>query len=172
MKMLADIVTKNGGEVLEVGFGLGISARFIQKHKIKTHTIIESHPDVIKRCQKIYSEEIRNKKIVLLKGFWEDITYGLPKESFDGILFDTYPEIEQMSGKNHFFFFKEAYRLLKRGGIFTYYSDEATGFSKTHLQRLNDAGFTDIKFNPCKINPPEDCNYWNKKSIIAPIIIK
>lgn len=40
MKELAKVVTKKGGNILEVGFGLGISASYIQqskKNKISYH---------------------------------------------------------------------------------------------------------------------------------------
>lgn len=173
MKMLVSIVVKNKGDILEVGFGLGIATHFIQKYnKIRSHTIIECHPDVIKRCKKIYSKQIKDKKIKLLEGFWEDIVPKLPKESFDGILFDTYPLSKEQIHKNHFWFFKEAYRLLKKDGILTYYSDECKKFSKEHMKKLKEAGFKRFDFKICQVKPPKDCMYWNKKTIIAPIVIK
>tara|TARA_Y100000034_G_scaffold123768_1_gene171046 strand:- start:476 stop:799 length:324 start_codon:yes stop_codon:yes gene_type:complete len=107
-----------------------------------------------------------------LKGFWEDMTKRLKKESFDGILFDTYPLSKKEIHKNHFPFFKEAHRLLKKGGILTYYSDESNKFSKEHLEKLKNSGFKDIKWESCKVNPPENSMYWRKKTILAPIIKK
>lgn len=54
MKMLASIVTKNGGNILEIGFGLGIATHFIQQNKkVTSHTILECHPDVIKRYKDV-----------------------------------------------------------------------------------------------------------------------
>src|SRR5262245_39212709 len=50
MSRLADIATSRGGRILELGYGMGISARFIQGKDIKSHVVIECHPDVIKRC--------------------------------------------------------------------------------------------------------------------------
>ncbi len=173
MKMLASIAAKNCGKVLEVGFGLGISAHFIQQHGgVKNHVIIESHPDVIKKCRELYSDEIKAGKIKLIKGFWEEATKRLPSESFDGILFDTYPLSEGQIHKNHFWFFKEAYRLLKKGGVLTYYSDESKRFSKEHLGKLRGAGFKRIDHKLCKVSPPKNCMYWDKRTILAPIVIK
>ena len=175
MKMLADIVAKKGGNILEIGFGLGISANFIQKSKkAKKHTIIEFHPDVIKYCKKNYAKEIKNKKIKLIKGFWEDIVSMLPKESFDGILFDPYPLARNELAKTRLIFFKEAFRLLKKDGILTYYSDTNTfkAFSKEYIRGLKKAGFKKIDYKICKVNPPKNCIYYNKKTIIAPIIRK
>src|SRR3990167_7553369 len=42
MKDLADVATAKGGVILEIGYGMGISAKFIQKYKIKKHIIIEA----------------------------------------------------------------------------------------------------------------------------------
>jgi len=175
MKTLASIATKNRGDILEIGFGLGIAAHFIQKSKkINKHTIVEFHRDVIKYCKKLYSKEIKNKKIKLLEGFWENIVPKLPKESFDGILFDPYPLSKNEIAKTRFRFFKEAFRLLKKDGILTYYSDADTfkTFSEENIGKLKKAGFKKINYKICKVNPPKNCIYYNKKTIIAPIIIK
>lgn len=175
MKMLASIVAKKGGNILEIGFGLGISAHFIQKNQgIKTHTIIEFHPDIIKYCKKIYNKEIKNKRIKLFEGFWEDIVPRLPKESFNGILFDVYPLSENEIRNKRFHFLKEAYKLLKKDGVLTYFSNADTfkKFSKTDIKKIKKAGFKNIDYRICKVNPPKDCTYWNKKTIIAPIVIK
>lgn len=173
MKMLSSIVTRNGGNILEVGFSLGIATHFIRRYSnVKNHTIVEFHPDVIKNCERIYSKEIKSGRIKLLKGFWEDITPTIPEKSFNGILFDTYPLSEEQMHKNHFWFLKEAYRLLRKDGILTYYSDESETFSREHIKKLHEARFRKIDFKICKVNPPKNCMYWNQKTILAPIIIK
>ena len=50
MKASADYVCENGGDILEVGFGMGISAGYIQSHSISSHTIIENHPQIIAKA--------------------------------------------------------------------------------------------------------------------------
>lgn len=173
MKRLAEIATHSGGDILEVGFGLGTAASFIQKNpNVRTHTIIECHPEVARKCRKAYAEEIKNGKVILCEAFWEDMTLTWPGERFDGILFDTYPLSEEEAHKNHFFFFKEAHRLLKKDGIFTYYSDEEQVLSKGHLGKLSEAGFTRIASEVCPVAVPATCNYWDKDTIVSPIIRK
>ena len=49
MKEHAEIVTKNGGDILEIGFGMGICSNFIQQTNIKTHTIIEINDEIFNR---------------------------------------------------------------------------------------------------------------------------
>lgn len=36
------------GDILNVGFGLGLIDTYIQSYKPRSHTIIEAHPDVYK----------------------------------------------------------------------------------------------------------------------------
>lgn len=173
MKSLAAIATSGGGNVLEVGFGLGISAKYIERSKkVKLHTVIECHPSVIAFAKKLFREELKSGHMKLIKGFWEDVTPNMPNKSFDGILFDTSP-LECGVDFFHFFpFFREAFRLLKDDGVFTYFSDEATEISELHLVELRRAGFKNIRFKICKVHPPKTCKYWKHRTIISPIIKK
>lgn len=172
MKDLADIATSHGGVVLELGFGMGISAKFIQQHKISKHIIIEANKEVATQARK-FSKTAKHP-IEILEGFWEHVIEKVPNNSLDGILFDTYPLEEKEIYQNHFNFFPFAYRKLKKGGVFTYYSDETKKFGKIHLKKLQEAGFEkkNIKNRVCRINPPKDCEYWKSNTILSPIIVK
>ena len=173
MRVLAEIVARNGGSILEIGYGLGLAARFVQKNgDVKNHVIIECHPDVIRKCKEIHKKEIESEKIKLYEDFWENITFQFPSESFDGILFDTYPLSEKEIRKNHFFFFDEAYRLLRKRGVLTYYSDEYERLSEEHMSKLRKAGFKNIDRKIVKVKPPKECSYWRMDTILAPVIIK
>ena len=174
MEMLADIAASKGGKILELGYGLGLSAHSIQKYRPAQHLVIECHPDVIKKCVDDFREEIAFGKLHIFSGFWEAVTPSLASGIFDGILFDTYPMDEQEIHSNHFWFFKEAFRLLKPGGVLTYYSDEPRDFSKKHLEKLAEAGFGRHEINSkiCKVSPPRDCEYWQHDTIMAPIVRK
>ncbi len=173
MDALADIATKNGGTVLEVGYGMGISASAIQNlGRVSSHFIIEAHPGVARKFIEDFADRANAQQIHLITGFWEDVTGAMADNSFDGILFDTYPLSEEEIHSNHFWFFKEAHRLLKPGGVLTYYSDEALGFSKKHMAKLQEAGFSDISGKVCEVAPPKDCEYWTEPTLLAPIIRK
>jgi guanidinoacetate N-methyltransferase len=174
MHSLAGIATSNGGAVLELGYGMGISAKAIQAAEIDTHFVVEMHPQVAAKGVLDNSEAVASGRLHVLSGRWQDVTPKLAAESFDGILFDTYPiKQEEMIGP-HMYFFQEAYRLLRPGGILTYYSDEATGFKPAHMQRLVNAGFSaaNISFKVCEVAPPAGCEYWSDPTIIAPIVKK
>lgn len=170
MAKLASIVTKNGGRILEVGFGMGISAKYIQKsNKIQSHIIIECHPDIIKFACKKFKKQIIVGRLTIINGFWEDILPFFKNNSFDGILFDSFEPYDE----HQFFpFSKEAHRLLKKGGVFTYFASYTKKFSKKHLEDLNKARFSKIDYEICKVNPSRYCQYWEKNTIVAPILIK
>ncbi|HEX4961654.1 MAG TPA: class I SAM-dependent methyltransferase [Thermoanaerobaculia bacterium] len=170
MKRLASIAASKPRRILEVGFGMGISAGFIQNYEIKEHVIIEANREVYDMLIS-FAKEV-DQKVRPILGFWQDVTPTLPDESFSSILFDTYPLSEQEIHRNHFAFFSEAHRLLEKGGIFTYYSDEATGFSRSHRRALMRAGFRDIQDALCPVTPPPDCRYWKHDTLLVPVIFK
>lgn len=172
MKDLAKVACSKGGTVLELGFGMAISAKFIQKENIKKHIIIEANKEVSDVAKK-FAKNAKHKTEVLV-GFWEDVIKNIPDESVDGILFDTYPLTDKELYQNHFNFFPFAFKKLRKGGVFTYYSDEINEFGKVHLKKLQKAGFKleNINSHICKVSPPKDCEYWKAETMLTPIIIK
>lgn len=170
MAALAKVAASQGGRVLEVGFGLGISANFVQQQAVAEHVVIEANADVFCKLESF----AKHAKVPCnpVFGFWQDVVSAMPSNSFDGILFDTYPMNDDEVHENHFPFFEHAFRLLRPGGVFTYYSDEAADYSSRHRARLEAAGFDRIEGRPCAVNPPADCLYWNKKSLLIPEIWK
>jgi guanidinoacetate N-methyltransferase len=169
MKKLAEIATMNGGKVLEVGFGMGIAASYIQKSSIEEHHIIEANIEVFKQVELfIVSSKIHT---VSYLGFWEDISQQFNNESFDGILFDTYPITFEELHTARFSFFSEAFRLLKRGGVFTHYSGELT-FTDEYISSLIAANFSNFSSELIAVKPPDGCLYWDEPYLMAPTIIK
>jgi len=169
MKKLAEIATMNGGKVLEVGFGLGISASYIQDNQLEEHHIIEANDQIFERM-KDFTKSAKSSTF-LYSGFWEDISKNFEDQYFDGILFDTYPITLEELHTARFSFFSEANRLLKVGGVFTHYSGELE-FTDEYTQYLYKVGFSKFSGELVSVNPPNDCLYWRSNQIMAPIIIK
>lgn len=175
MKSLANVASLKGGDTLEVGYGMGISASYILANpQVTSHSVIECHPDVMRKAVDDQRKSIGENRFHLLGGFWQDIVPKLATESYQGILFDSYPLTKEEIHKNHFTFFEEAYRLLKPGGKLAYYSDEEVGLSPEHLNQLMKAGFSpdDIDYGICEVPTPKDCKYWQAKSFLVPVITK
>ena len=184
MKKLASIVTSNGGRILEIGFGLGLSTGFIQDaNHIEKHIIIEPHPEIIEFANEKFPDALSTGRMEIVPGFWEDVVPLFEAESFDGILFDTCllapeQEIGEISSINFFMeatreFSVEAYRLLKKGGIFTFYNPERLNLSDAKRKILLNSGFSSIDIEVVEVNnAPEDCKHWRYNTFVAPIIHK
>jgi guanidinoacetate N-methyltransferase len=170
MKRLATVAASKPRRILEVGFGMGISAGFIQDYEVGKHVIIEANREVYSALRSFAAEAYQ--KVLPVLGFWQDVTPTFPDESFSAILFDTYPLTEGEIHRNHFPFFPEAYRLLEKGGVFTYYSDEARNFSHAHRKELRKAGFHDIQKQICPVEPPPDCASWSAETLLVPGVVK
>ncbi len=172
MRKLAEISTSKAqsGKVLELGFGLGISAGFIQEYSPAEHVIIEMNQSIAELGRQFATRQAT--PVTILEGMWQDVVPQLPSNSFQGILFDTYPLTEEEVDVIFHPFLPHAHRLLAPGGILTYYSDEATWFSDDHLGALRNAGFTKITGVLCEVPVPPDCQYWRQNTILAPIVEK
>jgi len=170
MARLAEIATSQGGKVLELGFGMAISATFIESHPIKEHHIIEANKQVAKRGE-AWAKTVAKSKVTIHEGFSWDITPSLPDASFDGILYDTYPIKEGAANKHHLEFFSEAARLLRPGGVFTYFCNEDTDLSAEEKALLDKAGF-DVTTEKVDVPTPDDCQYWRAKTIVAPTCVR
>ena len=164
MKTMADIATESRVDVLEVGFGMGISASYIQAGHPRSHTIIECNHDVMKAFAE-WAGKYADRDIRLVQGRWQDVVDRLDR--FDGVFFDTYPaseeEFEEAVINSINFaeaFIPAAAALLRPGGVFTYYTNEIDSFSRRH-QRFLFQHFSSFTLSIVRsLLPPEDCHYW------------
>lgn len=87
MQKLANIVTKNGGDILEIGFGMHLSADEIQSNpNVTSHTIIEVHPEIYQNALE-WCKDKPNTKILL--GDWIELL-PISEMKYDGVLHDTH----------------------------------------------------------------------------------
>jgi spermidine synthase len=133
MARLAEIAAQGGGKVLELGFGMAISATFIQSHPIKEHVIIEANDQVAERAR-AWSNDTAKSVVKINHGFSWDVSPQLADGSFDGILYDTYPIQAGKANLHHRDFFAEAHRLLRKGGVFTYCAPPAHPALRAHAR--------------------------------------
>ena len=85
MSASAAYVTEDGGDILEIGFGMGIASGYIQSHSISSHTIIENHPQIIEKL-KTWANGKSNVNIISQS--YQDVTGSLG--TYDGIFYDTF----------------------------------------------------------------------------------
>src|ERR1051326_2504489 len=123
MDAMAREVTAAGGDILEVGFGMGISARKILEYGCQSYTVIEAHPIIASIARGWLAQQCTQGNVI--ESAWQDALPHLV-EQYDGILFDTYPFSRRERHRNHVPFVPLAPALLRDGGVLVYYSDETT----------------------------------------------
>lgn len=166
MEVMAREVTQRKGDVLEVGFGMGISAQKILGYGCSSYTVIEVHPVIAAQARRWGREQAVD--VTVLEGAWQDIVPGFDRR-FDGVLFDTYPLSAQERHRNHFPFIPLAPGLLRDEGVLVYYSDETVDFRPEHL-RLILTHFNDVKLARVDgLQPVANCDYWQETHMIVPV---
>ena len=175
MEVMARVISENGGDILEIGFGRGISADMIQKYPIKSHTMIECNDDVVSTFN-TWKEKYPNKDIRLVHGLWQDNIDDLGL--FDGIFFHTYPlnEDEYMNYVHQSItfaehFFQYASDHLNPGGAFTYFSNEINSLAREHQRRLLE-NFSSFSVEIVPLQMPDDVKdaWWADRIAVVKAI--
>ncbi|MEV8594305.1 class I SAM-dependent methyltransferase [Streptomyces sp. NPDC052012] len=175
MAELSRLAAASHGHVLEVGFGMGISASMLQDEGIASHTIVEANPEVA-RAARAWADGRRTRTRVV-EGRWQDVIDSLG--TFDGILFDTYPaderEYEQYVVRDAAYiehFLPAAAEHLEAGGTLSYYTMEIDSLSRRH-QRALLRHFSSFRVGVVSgLQPPADCTYWWADSMAAVAAIR
>lgn len=185
MAELAKVATSQGGRVLEVGYGLGISANAIQHSSIEEHIILEANAEVFQKLERF---KANSQLLVTIVGpaLWQDSLETIRDGSIDGILYDTYPLAAEEQHTHQFDFIAKAFKKMRPGGILTYcnltslgvlhpqYSSWEELFQKTQLPYLLKCGFkaSDIDYKIVPATPPADCEYYQVRTALVPICKK
>ncbi len=173
MQAMADIVTETHGDVLEIGFGRGVSAEMIQQRGVASHTIVEVSDAIIGRFQR-WRLHYPDRDIRVMHGRWQDVVDQMGR--YDGVFFHTYPMsedeyLEQVVRSVTFagHFFPTAARVLRPGGIFTYLTNEIDSFSRAH-QRLLFDHFSEVTLRVVdNLNLPQDVHdaWWADSMVVV-----
>lgn len=172
MKAMAKVVAEDGGDILEIGFGRGISAKMIMEYPIDSYMTVECNDNVIERFFIPFKAKYKEKNIGIVHGLWQDTINDLGK--YDGIFFHTYPlnddeYMEYVNGSITFaeHFFSYASSHLKPGGSFTYFSNEIDSLSREHQQLLF-KHFSSFTLEVLPLHMPEDViDTWWADSIVV-----
>ena len=146
MSASAAYVCEGGGDILEIGFGMGISATYIQSHTINSHTIIENHPQIITKAQAWAADK---SNVTIIEGSWFDIKDTL--STYDGLFYDTWGDL------NNTDIWTLMPSFMKPGGKATWWG------SHEELSR----GFDNVTFDIYNVNPPTN-QYFNHNQYYLP----
>jgi protein arginine N-methyltransferase 2 len=137
MQKHANYVCSNGGDILEIGFGMGISADYIQANNPSSHTIVENHPQVIEKAK---AWALDKPNVTIVEGSWLDKLSEL--STYNGVFYDTYGDADVSS------FGDRLSDLVKTGGVATWWNakDEAS----------NVWGLDGVQYEEIQIEAPEN----------------
>jgi hypothetical protein len=136
MEKSAEFVSYNSGDVLEIGFGMGICSDYIQAQGVNSHTIVEIHPQII---EKLHTWAYGRDNVTIVEGDWSSVN-GLG--TYDGIFLDTF-------GDDNLDKFKEfATGKIKSGGKITYWNNEE--------KEYNPYSFDSVSYEQISITPEEN----------------
>lgn len=148
MKKHADIVCHNQGDILEIGFGMGISANYIQANNPKSHTIIENHPQVLEKAVEWAKDK---PNVIILAGSWRDKLNDL--NTYDGVFYDTYGDDDFKLFSNH------VSELVKSGGVFSWWNNMD---KEENVFDLSEVIYEEINVTPT------DNSYYNSSIYYLP----
>ena len=133
MKKSAEYICHNKGDILEIGFGMGICSNYIQEQGVNSHTIIEIHPHIIDKL-KIWAEDKSN--VIIVEGDWSSVDN---LSTYDGIFLDTF-------GDDNLDNFKDfALSKIKSGGNITYWNNEE--------KENNTHSFDSVSYDKISVSP-------------------
>ncbi len=169
---MARHVTSTRGDVLEIGFGRGVSAEMIQRLGVRSHTIIEPNAQVIEQHFEPWRARHAEASIRLIPARWQDV--GAPLGPFDGVFFHAVPvnehEFAEFMVRGVTFAehaFEAMAALLRRGGVFTYLTTEIDSLSREHQRRLL-RHFREISLRVEPLDVPADTrDMWWATSMVV-----
>ena len=152
MEKSAEFICHNKGDILEIGFGMGICANYIQAQGVNSHTIVEIHPTIFDKLQAWANGK---SNVTIIQGDWSNVI-GL--STYDGIFLDTF-------GDENLDKFKEfALSKIKSGGKITYWNNEE--------KEYNPYSFDLVSYDKVSVNPDEniytsiESNYYMPKVLV------
>ena len=150
MEKSAEYISHNNGDVLEIGFGMGVCADYIQAQGVNTHTIIEIHPQILERLSAWASDK---SNVTIIEGDWANLSLT---DTYDGIFIDTYGDDNWNSFKDF------AIARSKPGAKITYWNN--------FEEELNEHSVESISFESIAISPDSN-NYFNGDIYYMPKVL-
>jgi len=136
MEKSAEFICHNKGDILEIGFGMGICADYIQAQGVNSHTIIEIHPQILERLNTWASDK---SNVTIIEGDWSSVSLS---NTYDGIFLDTFGD----DSLNKFKTF--ALAKIKSGGKITYWNNNEAEY--------NPYSFDSIDYEKVSVSPSEN----------------
>ncbi|WP_281930864.1 class I SAM-dependent methyltransferase [Roseibium album] len=168
MQKCAELMSVHNSDLLEIGFGMGISATSFQEAGPRKHTIIEPHPEIYKTA--IYWADSFSTDIRIIKGTWQDCVEDLG--TFDAVYFDPCHAPSRQELDRVIFIRYAARRLLRdKGRLALWFRNKYLPypFQQVLLEHFSTVFLTQVDCGP----PPvrlQQRGYRDK--VVIPVAIK
>ena len=147
MQKSAEFICHNSGDVLEIGFGMGMCSDYIQAQGVNSHTIVEIHPEIIEKL-KVWANGKSN--VTIVEGDWSSVN---DLSTYDGIFIDTYGDENWSSFKDF------ALAKAKSGAKITYWNN--------FTDKRNEHSFDSVSFDNISVTP-DDNTYFTSNTYHMP----
>ena len=147
MQKSAEFICHNSGDVLEIGFGMGMCSDYIQAQGVNSHTIVEIHPEIIEKL-KVWANGKSN--VTIVEGDWSSVN---DLSTYDGIFIDTYGDENWSSFKDF------ALAKAKSGAKITYWNN--------FTDKRNEHSFDSVSFDDISVTP-DDNTYFTSNTYNMP----
>jgi len=151
----AEVVSQNGGHILEVGFGLGCSANKFISSSIASYTCVEINNTIYQHAL-TWAEDKSN--VTIINGSWEEVFPTLTTK-YDGVYYSPL-DVDY----NQFF---EACKLVSETGSIVsaqgiIFAGDANLIDSMNIDYLaQPPHYFDDEFNPQLYSGLVDANYYN-----------
>jgi hypothetical protein len=163
MHAMADAVARPGGDVLEIGFGLNMSADRLMAHGCRSYTVIEAHADIADWAEAWGKQQAA--PVTVLRGLWQEVLRDLHGQRFDTVFFDTCPTGTHEDQDWYSAFLPYAAGLTRPGGAFTWFgsgkpldrTDPSYGVLASSFPHIETRVVSNLR-------PDPSCHYWRAPS--------
>lgn len=106
-----EVVSQNGGDILEIGFGMGISANKFQSKNINSYTCVEINDNLFSEAQ---GWSYGKNNVNIIQDNWQNYL-STTTQKYDAIYCD------YLDWDNHLEFYEKSKNTLKNNGIISTY---------------------------------------------------
>lgn len=112
MKKHVELLKPTNKDVLEIGFGMGISPTFFIESEPKSYTIVECHPQVLEKLYQ-WKSKYPSQNITVIEGEWFEQRHLLGL--YDCIFYDIFDDPNEKD------FYENVDNLLRGDGVMSFF---------------------------------------------------
>ena len=151
-RMVEDLKLTPDDRLLEIGFGMGISASILQEFGPASHTIVEPHPQVLVQAERWKGSRTN---IQLHPGYWQQLDPGAQR--YSAIFFDPFADdMAAVDDENLRFLKFAAQSLLGDGGRLALFCIRP--FLPLEYQRVMFEHYRRVEISSVQVAPRETAN--------------